>query len=355
MKRRMLFISGTLVLAVACLCSGCISIPMGTETFTTECPAEIQATSAPPVVSCHDCEVIMSDTDESHLSVSFTLSGTIESKQAQEQRYQTVSVEKQKHLAFGLLPGCAEVLRRPSGALQPMFGWDYEGNGEYSAVVSSSQGSDVQVRNEIPNPFLGFLAIPYSLLYEPFFGGYGCDSHHWYDGNGSFEKSNLLSCFPEEEREKIEAWTWKDAGKHEQMPNWSSLSHSGWIGFHKYCSFVVRKGEMCSRTTPAEPKTTVTRRPLSGPYSATLTLPDCGYVETVDVGQGMDTARFRLADAANGNSVANGTIRFLPPPGGLAAVQNEEDRAILEQAMERQWPVTVALPAPRLVYTARFE
>ena len=43
-----------------------------------------------------------------------------------------------------------------------------------------------------------------------------------------------------------------------------------------------------------------------------------------------------------------GTVRFLPPAGGLAVVRNEDDRAILELAMEKEWPVTVALPAPRL-------
>lgn len=340
MKRTVLPI---LALCSALLGSGCIAIPMGTETFTTERPAEVRATSAPPIVTCRDCEVETSETDESHLSVSFSLLGTIESEQAREQRYQTITVEKQKHLAFGLFPGYAEVFCRPSGSLQPMFGWHYEGDGKYWAVTAGN----ATPANEVPAPYLGFLVIPYSLLYVPLFGEYGCDSHHWYDGHGSFEKSNLIGLFPEEERAKIEAWTWKDADKHKQRADWSSIPHSGWIGFHKYCSFVVREEEPCDRTTSAEPEKSVSRRSLSGPYFATLTLPDCGYAETVEVESGMDAALFRLVDAANGEPSAKGTIRFLPPPGGLEAIQNEGDRAILGLAMKREWPVTVALPAPR--------
>ena len=344
MKHPFAILLPALAAAAAIFGSGCIAIPMGAETFTTERPAEIRATSDTPVVTCRDCEVKTSETDETHLSVSFSMLGTIESEQAREQRFQTIIVEKQKHLAFGLFPGYAEVFCRPSGSLQPMFGWNYEGNGKYLIVTS---GNDTPV-NEVPAPYLGFLVIPYSLLYVPLFGEYGCDSHHWYEGHGSFEKSNLLGLFPEKEREAIEAWTWKDADKHKQRADWSSISHSGWIGFHKYCSFVVREGEPCDRTTSAEPEKKVFRRSLSGPYSATLTLPDCGYAETVEVESGMDAALFRLVDAANGEPSAKGTIRFLPPSGGLAAVQNDENRALFERAMERDWPVTVALPAPRL-------
>ena len=72
------------IAAAVILGSGCIAIPMGTETFTTEYPAEIRPTAEPPVVTCNECTLKTVDDDESHLTACFTLSGMFESKQSQE-------------------------------------------------------------------------------------------------------------------------------------------------------------------------------------------------------------------------------------------------------------------------------
>ena len=346
------------ILAAALLGSGCIAIPMGKETFTTEYPTDIRATSDAPAIVCQDCEVLAQASDETHLSASFMLSGTLAIEQPQEQHYATVTVEKQKKMAFGLFPGNAESFLRPSDALQPMLGWEYEGNGNYSTAVAVPRGTDpssVRAPSEpvlMVNPFAGFLFVPYSLLYVPFFGGYGCDSHHWRDGDGSFDKTNLIGFFSEEEREQIEAWTWKDADKHKQARNWSLQSHSSWIGFHKYCSYVVRGGGWSEKTTPVSAKKSVEKHILVGPYSATLEFPSLGFSQTVEVEEGRTLADFSLADAANGEPFASGTIRFDPPAGGFAAIHDAKSRSILEMSRGQKLPVTVELPVPRLANIA---
>lgn len=337
--------------------SGCVAIPMGTETFTTEYPTDIRPTSDAPISICQDCELEAPTLNESHLLGSFRLVGTFASEQKQEQHYATVTVEKQKRIAFGLFPGNAESFLQAEGALQPMLGWEHEGNGTYTTAVVVPNGVDPSSVKAPTEPVLsinplGFLNLPYSLLYEPFFGDYGCDSHHWRDRNGSFDKTNLLGFFPEEKREKIGAWTWKDAAKHEQCRNWSLLSHDAWIGFHKYCSYVVRAGGWSDKRTPAPPKTFIEKHALSGPYSATLTLPSVGYAQTVDVEKGRTSANFNLADAANGERFADGTIHFRPSSGVLDSVQDSNSRAILEKVQGMEFPVSVELPAPRLQQVA---
>lgn len=360
MKTPLQLLLPALAAAAAVLGSGCIAIPCGTETFTTEYPTDIRATSDAPTIVCQDCEVRAQASDESHLSTSFMLSGTLAVEQPQEQHYATVTVEKQKKMAFGLFPGNAESCLRSGDALQPMLGWEYEGNGNYSTAVAVPRGTDPSSVHAPSDPALmlnalGFLNVPYSLLYVPFFGGYGCDSHHWRDGDGSFDKTNLIGFFSEEEREQIEAWTWKDADRHKQARNWSLQSHSSWIGFHKYCSYVVRGGGWSEKKTPVLAKKSVEKHILLGPYSATLEFPSLGFAQTVEVEDGRTSADFSLADAANGEPFVNGTIRFDPPAAGYAAVHDAKSRSILEMSRGQKFPVTVDLPAPRLANNAAGE
>lgn len=348
--------------------SGCIAIPVGTETFRTEYPTDIRATADPPTRTFNVAPTIV-DGDEYHRSTAIGLAGTITSEQTQEQHYGTVSVKKQKRLAIGLFPTAAQTKwDRPQGSLTPVNStFSYVGNGQYSSNGTYENGREQKLGTALTAITLGLVATPISMM-AGIFGPYEKDLHYLgssvVDSSSSSYQSgtlhvtsttkvhdsrdiDLLLKFPMSERERIGAWTYHENATHPHNTFWHGF-YAQWIGVHKYCNFIVKDEGEIPRTVPAEPKTTASNRTIPGPYSVFLSLPGVDFQQTSDVGVGETTAFFNLESAANGNSFAKGTVRFLPPPGGLAAVRNEDDRAILELAMEREWPVTVALPAPRL-------
>ena len=349
-------------LAAAVLGSGCIAIPMGTETFTTEYPTDVRTTSDPPAKTYAPVPVV-TDGDEYRHSVAIGLLGNITSTRPKVQHYAKVTVEKRKRLAFGITPVDAERMFRPKNALVPQTAEYYKGNGQYKDTP-----------NQFDTKFLGscvgfwlLLDTPVALFYEPF-APYEKDVHYLgrfvksestRKGNVLFlnnvfsaEDIDLLRKFSPEDREKIGAWTYYENDRHPHDTFWNGFSNSALLGFYKFCYYLVHEPEDLSRTTPVDPEVTDSRRTVSGPYLVTLRLPDLGYVETVAVEPGKTEARFRLVDAADGSSFANGSVLYDFPSEGRAAVRDEDDRAILELAMEREWPVTVALPAPRLVKVA---
>ena len=208
---------------------------------------------------------------------------------------------------------------------------------------------------------LGLVSTPISMVSE-IFGPYEKDLHHL--GSAEAGKStqaygrtitsttsysstdlDLLRKFPMADREKIGAWTFHEDDAHPHNTFWHGFE-AQWIGVYKYCTYVVKDGGISKRTSVA-PKVETSRRTVRGPYTATLSLPTLGYRETVAVEPGKTNAVFRLLDAANGDATAKGTIHYAFPVEGEKAVVNADDREILKLAAKREWPVTVALPAPR--------
>ena len=320
----------------AALVSGCISIPMGTEVFTSaEFPTEIRPSEASPIKRYEPSLVVEEGDSDNHRTLLVGLSGTIVSEQAQEQHYASVTVEKRKRLAFGIGPAGAEssITRE---MLEPMAGRAYLGKATYSPA------GDLGGPLEGFGGFLSlFLSIPYAVLWEPFFGTYECGSHHWIGPNLEY-----LSKFSEEERRKIGVWTFADQSSHPQKGLQSWFTHAAIIGFHRCCEYTIRNPEPSSRTTPAEPRITASTRAVPGPFKIKLELPSSGFSRMGVLQAGELRAVIDLDGAATGEPVAEGLFRILPPTGGWKAVPDLDNRALLKAAAERPIPVSITLPAP---------
>lgn len=358
--------------AAGILGSGCIAIPMGTETFTTEYPAEIRPTTEPPVKT-YEPEPTTKNDGETNFSVFIGLDGRITSEQAQEQHYEQGSIEKRKYLSFGFFPQNGSFWNQPPTNVLCQQGLPYQGDGIYSTMPLKNPPTEKphgslwawNAGADSEGKFLlSILNTPFAVLFGAFMP-FEHDRHYYGRFLSSEEKTfengarytsrtyraedlALLLKFSPEERERIGAWTFHEDATHPQNTFANSFSRAALFGFYKWCYYVVHDPQETERTSRADSKKTTISRTVPGPYSVLLSLPSLDYCQTADVPPGENKAEFRLLDAANGDSFANGTVRFLPPPGGLAAVRNDEDRALLELAMTKEWPVTVALPAPRL-------
>ena len=320
----------------ALLGSGCISVPMGTEVFTSaEFPTEIRPAEASPIKKYEPSLVVEEEDSDNHRTLLVGLSGTIVSEQAQEQHYASVTVEKRKRLAFGVVPGVSEGANAKQ-MLESMSGRAYLGNATYSP--SGDLGGPLEGLGGLLSVFLN---IPYAVLWEPFFGTYECGSHHWIGPNLEY-----LFKFSHEERRKIGVWTCVDQSSHPQKGLQSLFTHCPLFGFHRYCEYTIRNPEPSSRTTPAEPRITVSSRSVPGPFKIKLELPSSGFSRTGVLQAGELRAIIDLDGAATGEPVAEGLFRILPPAGGWEAVPDLDNRALLKAAAERPIPVSITLPAP---------
>ena len=356
--------------AAVLLGSGCVVIPMGSETYRHEYPSDVRPTSAPPTTTCEAQPTVL-EGDENRRTAAIGLRGETKIEQPMVQHYKAVSVRKEKRLSVGIFPTAPRRNQffRPKGSLTPMPStMFYQGDGKYSTSNTGYPGSGALGGGMALSALtLGVVANPISLLAE-IFGPFEKDLHFLggtKDSESTFTETrgtirattttmtydsgdiDLLLKFPMAERESIGAWTFHENDAHPHNTFWHGFE-AQWVGVCKYCNYFVKDEGEVPRTIPAAPSVEIRKTTVVGPFAVTLSLPSLGFKETVDVEPGKMAATFNLLDAANGDSFANGTVRFLPPAGGLAAIRDEDCRAILELAMEREWPVTVALPAPRL-------
>lgn len=349
---------------VALLGAGCVAIPAGRETYTTEYPFAIRATWDSPTKQ-YDPDIAVVDGDKDFHSASIALKGKVTSTQPREQQYKTVTVEKKKRLAIGLFPQLAQRTFRPKGSLEPVGDLINNGNGKYSTYPTNSMEPHYQSESGgfLLNFFtFGLVSTPISMFAE-IFGPYEKDSHFLgsslqttsvsQSGNRvttsktySSTDLDLLCKFPMSEREKIGAWTWHEDDTHPHNSFWHGFE-AQWFGVYKYCNYFVKGSSEVTRRASVDPEVTTSSRTVSGPYTATLILPALGYRETVAVEPGAKEATFNLLVAANGEATASGTIRYSLPDDGDKSVKNADDREILKLATVREWPVTVNLPAPR--------
>ena len=323
---------------LAVVSSGCFSVPMGREVFRKDHPEGIHFTAVPPTETVENLKPSVSP-GEYNRNVSVGLSFDLRTTKEKEMRYKTAIVEKRKRLAVGFFPGTAESDNvGDQGKLVPLAGLMMTGPGEYRVPPYDQ-------RNVLD--FLGdcILSLPYSLLGAPF-DSWEYHRHHWGGSKEKMELLDILTHFSPEERRKIGCWTWRDAAEHPQRPS-SYGAHCGLFGFHKYCSYVL-KDEPSSKTTPAEPEITVDNRKAAGPYSVFLHLPDLGYAKVTDVAEGGAEAVFDLLSVADGRPSTTGSVRFLPPPGGLETVEDPIVRSALEKCESAVFPIALDLPAPSM-------
>lgn len=341
---------------VALLGAGCVAIPAGSETYTTEYPFAIRATWDSPTKQ-YDPDIAVVDGDKDFHSASIALKGKVTSTQPREQQYKTVTVEKKKRLAIGLAPMLAQRTFRPKGSLEPVGKLINNGDGKYGNIANyrGRHTSSDEYGNLLSCLTFGLVSTPISMFAE-IFGPYEKDSHFLgsllpQSKGGiyklcSAEDIDLLLKFPMSEREKIGAWTWHEDDTHPHNSFWHGFE-AQWFGVYKYCNYFVKGSSEVSRRASVDPEVTTSSRTVSGPYTATLSIPALGYRETVAVEPGAKEAKFNLLEAANGDATASGTIRYSLPDDVGKSIKNVDDREILKLAAAREWPVTVNLPAPR--------
>ena len=336
-------------LSALVLMAGCVAVPVGEQSFVKEYPDATRVLDVPPTKT-HSPKPAVSPRVSGGGEVSVGLAGVVHYSQPREQHYKGVKVVKGKRVAFGFLPVYAERMYRPKNSLQPLYGWQHDGEGKYTILTSSKD-----VSAEL---MFGILWVPYSLLVAPFLP-FECSTHHWggvmaphIDPVGGSEanmaSAKCLELFPEKDRQEMGAWIWSDEKTHPQRRFASRCSHFSAFGFHKYCTYAVIGPVELEKTTPAFPETSYRDHAVRGPYAVTLFLPDIGYEETREVDSGMTAVSFPAASllyAADGRTNVSATVRFQPPPGGLDDVRDEDDRALLDSAMGREWTVKIALPA----------
>lgn len=352
------------IAASAPLLAGCVAIPMGRERFTTEYPTDIRATWDSPTKT-YEPSPAVSGGDEDHHAVAIGLQGAITSVQPQVQHYEKVTLEKRKYMGFGFFPSAAGMFAGSKNDLA-LTTLPYKGDGIYSTMPLRNPPKDKPHGSELAwnlgadafsKLVVGLLNTPFSLLFGAF-GPYEHDRHYmgrfleseWKAGytSRSYAKEDIdrLLKFSPEDRKRIGAWTFHEDAEHPQNTFRNSFSGFSLFGFYKFARYEVKKPEALP-SKPVEPKVSVSHRTVQGPYAVTLRLPSLGYLETVALEPGAKEAEFLLVDAANGDAFADGTVAYSLPAEGLEAVRNADDRAILERAAAQEWPVRIALPAPR--------
>ena len=347
--------------AAGILGSGCIAIPMGTETFTTEYPAEIRPTAEPPTKT-YKVEPVVAPGDESNRSVAIGIKGSIITQQPMIQTFKGVEVVKKKRLAIGIAPMMAKDMYHPEGALTPVStSMYYAGNGRYS---SSNMGitepcGEMDGGRVLSSLTLGILPTPFGLmagLFGPYehdyhFLGGTVENHSSQLGVNTIHKSttynsgdiDLLLKFPMSDRKRIGAWTYHENATHPHNTFWNGFQ-AQWFGVFKYCNYFVKDMGWIQKTMAAPPAVNTEERVVPGPYSVVLSLPDIGFLDTVQVPAGAQSARFELPKSHNGQAFANGTVRFLPSPDDPDAIRDEAVHSLLDRAAECEWSVMVSLP-----------
>lgn len=355
-----------LLLAVCLLTlSGCVAFPVGHEEFATEYATVIRPTSAPPT---KEYAPSVAATSTSKGKVNIGLVGKITSRQPQAQHYESVSLTKRRIIAVGFWPdqaelGCAYV--RPKDALVPIH-MPYAGDGEYSFDKPSTVGRGAFDGGHLLNLLtMTVIAVPLQFcagLFGPFehewhYLGKTIETDKFRDQYGTLHENrthdsrdiDLLSRFPEADRQRIGAWTWRDNDKHPQNSFWHGLTGATlvpWPGIFKFCTYVVHEPVELERTTSVEPKTTVSRKAIPGPYGVFLQIPDLGFAQTLTVPRGETTVCFDLPMAWKAAPTRQAYVRFLPPSGGLDEAWDDDARAMLELVSGYDFRIAFKSPLP---------
>ncbi len=305
--------------AAACAGSGCVAFNVGRpERFTSELNAgvETRTTSRKALYS----QPVM-ERDRAGQNVSVSLLGEVELGEQKCRIVNEIDIYRQKRMSFGFFPSAAERYLRPDDSAHPF--WSYD----------SYYGKDtIQDRDDAGSlsflffgPIIGLPLIPYALLVEPFAGNWDCD-HPWRIGDDDWiPSSNGDGYHP-----------FSNAGGRTA----ASYFHTVPFGFFRHTQLRYSQ----KRFKEARPvETAVFRREsaiVRGPYRVDFSVSALGFSDSREVASGAADATFRLP---TGVSVPDAVARvnYRPPVGGLAAIRDESQRILLEDAM--RWTHVVPL------------
>lgn len=332
-------------LFVLLFCSGCIAIPVGKERFTTEYleePENIEAKKTfEPFV------FIKNDIANNNVKIGLSANVTIENRI--EQKKKSVSVVKQKKIAFGLFPYMAEGYERPvpsKNSMAPLYGYK-----SYDSASDSYKGCPNYCGGEIHLLLGSVYGIFFSL-----FDSYEC-SHHYAiierdigSQTGKYftekivigEKTHLLEKFSKSDREKMRIWISSDQKEHphNSYPFLRSLAHFALLGFFKFCTVEIEDPIVVETIQhPAE----ISKKEInvSGPYYVKLKIPGMDFQVIKQVNAGETSVSFDLPVGAEKSS-QNGVVSFSKLK--LDLMEEGDEKSILEKALEKEFPISLNLP-----------
>ena len=343
------FVRGVVfILAVAFLGSGCVAFNSGKpETFTHV--DRIVETASSSVRS----EVLSANALFKKLGTEAAVGLDVVADEEFEKREhtETITVRKQKRLAFGLFPGAAEEYLMPSGALVSMASYSRSGR-------TNDRGAATYVKM-VPYPasqLLGLLTCGFihafgtinSIFIAPF-DSYDCAGHdHMEYGkekpDGSFwdvsdsPKLLALKRFPSDEKKRIGVTTCFDSPAPGPAP---FVSHSGLVGFHKYLAVFVDNPTIGPSTVVG---TETKRRSAlaNGPYIAEFSIPALNHNDWKRVSTGGTQATFPLP-AVERDCTVEAVVSFREDNSANGRNASDLTRQALAKVAGRQWKFDVAL------------
>lgn len=337
-------------LFVLLFCTGCIAIPVGKEErFTAEYfePETIKesTTTYEPFVS-------VNNENDNEIKIGLSANVTIENRI--EQKKKSVSVVKQKKIAFGLFPYMAEGTDRPKPSKNSMAPlWGYK---SYSSASDSYKSYPYYGDGEI---YLHLLGSVYGIFFS-LFDSYEC-SHHYAiierdirgqtigAGNKGLEerivfgeKTHLLEKFSKSDREKMRIWISSDQKEHphNSYPYLRLLAHRALLGFFKFCTVEIEDPIVVETIQhPAE----ISKKEInvSGPYYVKLKIPGMDLQVIKQVNAGETSVSFDLPVGAEKSS-QNGVVSFSKLK--LDLMEEGDEKSILEKALEKEFPISLNLP-----------
>ena len=327
-------------LFVLLFCSGCIAIPVGKERFTTEYleePENIETKKTfEPFV------LIKNDIANNNVKIGLSANVTIENRI--EQKKKSVSVVKQKKIAFGLFPYMAE-RKSSKNSMDPLSDYTSYNSGSYESYLTNSDKEFC----------LGLLGSVYSIFFS-LFDSYECSHHYAFlerdigRQRGKYftekivigEKTHLLEKFSKIDREKMRIWISSDQKEHphNSYPALRLLAHRGMLGFFKFCSVEIEDPIVVETIQhPAE----ISKKEInvSGPYYVKLKISGMDLQVIKQVNAGETSVSFDLPVGAEISS-QNGVVSFSKLK--LDLMEEGDEKSILEKALEKEFPISLNLP-----------
>lgn len=343
---------------------GCVAIPCGTQTFTTEYPTDIRMTDEKPTKKYKP--FVAAKTVQAR-GVEVGLAGAVAVTQPREQCHERVSLVKKKYLSFGLTPNFGTIWTHDKNGFSRVD-FPYRGNGIYSSwslenppaekphgSISAWEFGVGNTRNKaFAKALLGWLYTPFSILFGAF-GPFDSDRHvtgRFLSVENNHRKHlardvELLLKFPPADRKRIGAWTYHEDAEHPHNTFRNGFDGFSWFGFYKWSQYAMQD-PVPLPGTPAPPMVFTNRVQAKGPYGVFLQIPEVGFAKTVEIPRGETRAYFDLRGVASGQETTHATIRFLPPSGGFAEAWDDDVRAMLKLVAGKDLPLVVELPPPRL-------
>lgn len=343
-----------LLAAAALLCgAGCVAVPVGSAERWRHAGTVVESSSSAPARS----EVVSVDVDcrkaPSGNALRIGLKADVRDTFERTVHDESVTVERQRRLAFGFFPARAEWWWRPEDSLKPTIHTGRQGGGRYPRGATTGSFDWFMYMFYI----FSVPATVNSLLYDPLFGRWVVPERDWVDPeflsesgtDGAFAmvstrgspKLRALSRLPHETRREIGVRTYLDAGWWpEDWRGGTLFANCGLFGFHRYATVRVVGPSIENRRTETEARDRLGVA-VPGPFSVSVAIPDVGWRTTEGLAAGQRSIDVALP-APERDLAATAVVTF----SGSGSQGDRTARDAVARAAGREWRFPVALKAP---------